>query len=349
MLISKLRGIFAAALLSGAAAIAVQPVIAADASVTRSANEPIAAFRKGVAAYKARDAKTAVEAFELASKEGILGAELYLARMYSRGELVAQDDSKAFEQYMRIVRGFADLDAEHAGAKFVAEAFVAVGRYYERGLPDRGITRNVSKAARFYGHAASYFRDPAAQFKLARLYLKDNGLARNIPVAAKWLHSAAKKNHAPSQALLAELLWAGGPVEKRDVQALALIDLALMNAKGPEKDWISELHKKIFDAAKVADKKKAKLILAQWQSRISGNKSVKVAQEPKQAKPAAKDDELKETASVTFHPDAVSVILGTPGGSDDFDADALFGAATQINIPDVDGGYIQAGTEQSGM
>lgn len=331
----NLRGSVVAVVFCAVAAfsgLAVSPVRAADTH--KEFASPVEAYRIGVAAYKAQKADRAVAAFGFASDAGILGAQLRLARMYAKGDLVEQDSGRAFEQYKRIVKGFAYLDATHAGAKYVAEAYVAVGRFYEKGIDNHQVKADPVIAARYYRHAASYFGDPVAQFKLARLYLKDNGIRRDIAVAAKWLHSAAKKSHAPSQAVLGELLWAGGPVEKRAVQALALIDLALSNAKGAEREWIADLHKKIFDQAGAADKTKAKTILAQWRSRYQKSAPQQVARATAVDLRAPKK---QVAASGGFHPDPVSVIFGAPGGAEAFDADAIFGAATQIDVPDFGG------------
>ena len=94
-------------------------------------------------------------------------------------------------------------------AKYAAEAFVALGQYYVDGIPAMPLAPNPSYAADLFRHAASYFGSAEAQYRLARLYMNGEGVEKNVGLAVNWLATAAKKQHAASQATLGEILWRG--------------------------------------------------------------------------------------------------------------------------------------------
>jgi len=64
-------------------------------------------------------------------------------------------------------------------SRFVANAFVMLGRYYLVGIPDTAVMPSPELARRMFAHAASYFGDPEAQYQLAQLYLDGNGVERD--------------------------------------------------------------------------------------------------------------------------------------------------------------------------
>ena len=146
-------------------------------------------------------AAVALPALEYAAKRGVLGAQLKLARIYARARDVPKDDAKAFTYYQQIADQQADISPSSPIAKYVAEAFVALGEYYARRHSRdaaRGATR--SYAADLFRHAASYFGNAEAQYRLARLYMNGDGVEKNVGLAVNWLATAAKKQHAASQA-----------------------------------------------------------------------------------------------------------------------------------------------------
>ena len=84
-----------------------------------------------------KSGKTAgvLPALEYAAKRGVLGAQLKLARIYAAGrDGVAEDDSKAFSYFRADRRPAADISPSSPIAKYVAEAFVALGQYYLDGI-----------------------------------------------------------------------------------------------------------------------------------------------------------------------------------------------------------------------
>jgi TPR repeat protein len=220
------------------------------------------AYRQGIAAIKAGNIADALPSLIYAADHHVLGAQLKLARLYMAGVAVPKDDAKAFTYYQQIADERAESNPRSPIAKFVAEAFVALGRYYQFGLPALAITPNPVRAAGLYRHAASYFGDAEAQYALARLYLTGDGVDKNVGLAANWLAMAAKKQHPAAQATLGELLW-HGDIRARPAKGLALIILAHENAKasGKEPDWMTELYLGAIGAADAATRKEARALI----------------------------------------------------------------------------------------
>lgn len=251
-----------------AALMMLVPLAAADDDATpfTSATE---AYRQGMKAIKSDQPAVALPAFEYAAAHGVLGAQLKLARLYAAGEAIAKDDGKAFSYYRQIADQQADIFPRSPIAKYVAEAFVALGQYHLDGVPAASLSPNPRRAAGLFRHAASYFGDAEAQYRLARLYLSGEGVNQNTALAANWLTAAAKKQHAASQATLGELLWRGEGLRQRPARGLALITLAHANAKanakasGKEPQWIEQLYGEVIRTSDAATRKRAQAMLPQ--------------------------------------------------------------------------------------
>lgn len=244
------------------------PLAAADDDATpfTSATE---AYRQGMKAIKSDQPAVALPAFEYAAARGVLGAQLKLARLYAAGDTIAKNDGKAFSYYRQIADQQADIFPRSPIAKYVAEAFVALGQYHLEGIPAVSLSPNPRRAAGLFRHAASYFGDAEAQYRLARLYLSGEGVNQNTALAANWLVAAAKKQHAASQATLGELLWRGEGLRQRPARGLALITLAHANAKanakasGKEPQWIEQLYGEVIRTSDAATRKRAQAMLPQ--------------------------------------------------------------------------------------
>ena len=222
------------------------------------------AYRQGVSTIKSGKVSAALPALEYAAKHGVLGAELKLARLYSTGrDDVAEDDAKAFTYYRAIADQYADISPSSPVAKFVGEAFVALGQYHLDGIASMPLPANPAYAADLFRHAASYFGNADAQYDLALLYLKGEGVEKDVGLAVNWLAMAAKKQQVASQATLGELLWRGTEVRQREARGLALITLAHENAKasGKEPKWIADLYAEAFAKSDAATRKEAVALL----------------------------------------------------------------------------------------
>jgi len=221
------------------------------------------AYRQGTKAMKAGRAAVALPALEYAAKRGVLGAQLKLARAYASGRDVPKDDAKAFSYFREIADHYADISPTSPVAKYVGESFVALGQYYVDGIPALSLAPNPAYAADLFRHAASYFGNADAQYRLARLYLEGEGVEKNVGLAVNWLATAAKKQHVASQATLGELLWRGENVRQRQARGLALIVLAHENAvaSGKEPKWIGDLYQEAFVKSDKATRKEADALL----------------------------------------------------------------------------------------
>ena len=235
-----------------------------DAPPFASATE---AYHQGMAALKSGRIEMALPALQYAAERGVLGAQLKLARIYAAGNGVKQDDAQAFFFYRQIANEHADITPLSPVAKYVAEAFVALGQYYLEGIPGTLVLQDPARGADLFRHAASYFGDADAQYALAGLYLTGTGVEKNMGLAVNWLATAAKKQHAEAQAKLGELLWRGGDeIRQKPAKGLALIMLAHANAKanGKEPKWIEDLYVEAQGAADAAMLKEAQSLMPEF-------------------------------------------------------------------------------------
>ena len=79
---------------------------------------------------------TSLTSLQYAAEGGHPVAQWKLGRMYADGDGVAQDDLRAFEYFSRIANAHAEDSPSAPQAAIVANAFVALGRYYLNGAPN---------------------------------------------------------------------------------------------------------------------------------------------------------------------------------------------------------------------
>ncbi len=252
---------------------AMTPALAFDGSKTDgqvAAAPPVTAmeaFRSGAQWLKSGDKVKAVHSLEYAAEKGHALAQWKLGRMYAEGDGVTQDDLKAFHYFS----GIADLHAEDnpntPQARFVANAFVALGQYYLDGIPKTPIKRDPERAREMFGYAASYFRDPEAQYYLARLYLDGVGAPHDPRTAARWFGLSAQKGQCQAQAMLGAMLFAGDHVPRQAARGLMWLTLAKDNAKvgaATDQAWINRLYDSAFQQATEDERALALVYLKSW-------------------------------------------------------------------------------------
>lgn len=247
----------------------------------QDANEfssPVEAYRQGMAALHGRKLDLAIPALDYAARKGVFGAVLGLARIHARGDGVPRNEILAFQYYANIAENYSDVSHKNALADYVAEAFVALGNYYRRGIPNTRIRRDDQRAVRNYRHAASHLRNPVAQYQLARMYLVGDGVKKSPRRAAQWLNLAVKQNYAPSQALLGNLYWTGKGVQQSESMALALLDVAVKNSLRQDRlnlpkdrNWIQATHRKFLSQADPKVRRLASQIVARYFNHLSGD------------------------------------------------------------------------------
>ena len=124
-------------------------------------------------------------------------AEWKLGRMYADGDGVARDDVRAFEYFSRIANAHASDSPSAPQAQIVANAFVALGRYYLNGIPNSKIKPDTERAREMFSYAASYFGNADAQYDLARLFLKARRLAGGSPLRRAMAGARGAQGPAP--------------------------------------------------------------------------------------------------------------------------------------------------------
>jgi len=223
------------------------------------------AFTKGMRGYNAGDKLDAARAFAYAAAHGHAMSSWKLARMYAEGDGVPHDDLKAFEYYSKITDEATDADEGPASpnARFIANAYVALGTYFLDGIPNSYVKLDSERARSLFEYAATLFGDPDAQYNFARMLADGTGGPKDIRQAVRWLNLAAEKNHRPSQALLGHILFTGNGVPRQAAQGLMWLSLAKEGADPTRDAWIAQLRDQAFAAANENERQLATLYIDQ--------------------------------------------------------------------------------------
>lgn len=220
------------------------------------------AFLSGTQALRAGDAKTGVSALEYAAENGHPIAQWKLGRMYADGDQVGRDDLRAFEYFNDIVDNHADDSLGTPQARFVANAFVALGGYYLTGIPNSPVKANPPRARDLFAYAASYFGDADAQYRLAHMLLDGQGGPKDAWQAARWLKLAADKGHYQAQALLGVTLFRGQGVPRQVPRGLMYLTIARDTA--PQDKSVADLQAAAFAQATDDERAMALSYLEAW-------------------------------------------------------------------------------------
>jgi uncharacterized protein len=196
-----------------------------------------------------------VLALEDAAASGQPTALWQLGLMYESGEGVEKDPAKAFSYFSQIADEHADTTPTGMEADIVGRSFVKIGEYYRSGLPEAGIPKDEAYSNKLLMHAASYFGDADAQYRVGRLYLEDGELGDNPLQGARWLSLAARKGHVRAQAQLGDILFNGRGIEANAVEGLMWLTVASRHAAGsPDEAWIQGLLQDAMSVAKPEDR-----------------------------------------------------------------------------------------------
>jgi TPR repeat protein len=256
------------ALILGTTAVGA-PVLAFDGAPVNSSDAAIpvaaAAAQPGTAAAlkKAIPPGPGDDGTGQALDYATVGSEWKLGRMYADGNGVAQDDLRAFEYFSRIANAHAEDSPSEPQATIVANAFVALGRYYLSGIPNSTIKADSERAREMFSYAASYFGNADAQYDLARLYLHAGSSRDDFRYGTRWLGLAAQKGQHQAQALLGEMLFNGDQMPRQAARGLMWLTLARDSA-GPDDSWIKESYNKAIAKASDDDRATALQMLEHW-------------------------------------------------------------------------------------
>ena len=260
------------ALILGAAPVAVPGFAFDGAPAAPDAAIPVAAAQSGAAAALKKAvpvpptaaAPPSLTSLQYAAEGGHPVAQWKLGRMYADGDGVTQDDLRAFEYFSRIANQHAEDSPSAPQAAIVANAFVALGRYYLNGIPNSKIKSDPDRAREMFSYAASYFGNADAQYDLARLYLKGVGSSRDdFRYGARWLGLAAQKGQHQAQAMLGQMLFNGDQLPRQAARGLMWLTLARDSA-APDETWIKESYNKAIAKASENDRAMALQMLEHW-------------------------------------------------------------------------------------
>ena len=236
-----------------------------DAAIPVVSGQPgsTAALRKS-APSTAPAQENSLTALQYAAEGGHPVAQWRLGRMYASGEGVARDDVRAFDYFSQVANAHAEDSPSAPQAAIVANAFVALGRYYLSGIPNSKVKPDPDRAREMLSYAASYFGNADAQYDLARLYLKSPDASRDdFRYGARWLGLAAQKGQHQAQALLGQMLFNGDRLPRQAARGLMWLTLARDGAAADEA-WIKESYNRAFSKASDDDRASALQMLEHW-------------------------------------------------------------------------------------
>jgi TPR repeat protein len=198
-----------------------------------------------------------------AAEKGHSLAQWKLGRMYADGDGVQQDKFRAFEYFQRYADKHADDGPDMPQSRLVANAYVALGRYYLDGIPNSPVKPSPERAREMFTYAASYFADSDAQYQLGRLYFDGMGIPRDARQAVRWLSLAANKGQYEAQALLGHILFNGEYGPRQRPTGLMWLTLARDGSAGKQ-PWITEYHDTAFKQASDGERARALNMIERW-------------------------------------------------------------------------------------
>jgi hypothetical protein len=224
---------------------------------------PVLSGKKALPATAEPDSLKALQ--YAADIDGYPLAQWKLGRMYAAGDGgLARDDLRAFDYFSRIAKDHAQDSPSSTQSAIVANAFVALARYYLSGIPNTDVKSDPDRAREMLYYAASYFGSADAQYDLARLYLKStNATANDFTYGARWLGLAAQKGQHQAQAMLGQMLFNGDRLPPQRARGLMWMALASDGAT-PDETWIKESYNQALTRATEDDRAMAAQMLKYW-------------------------------------------------------------------------------------
>jgi hypothetical protein len=238
------------------------PVNQRDTAIPVLSGPPATVSKK--ATVPATSEPDSLKALQYAAEDGHPIAQWKLGRMYAAGDGVARDDVRAFNYFSRIAKDHAEDSPSAPQSVIVANAFVALARYYLAGIPNSEVKSDPDRAREMLYYAASYFGSADAQYDLARLYLKANNATPNdYTYGARWLGLAAQKGQHQAQAMLGQMLFNGDRLPPQKARGLMWMALA-SDAATADEAWIKESYNQALTRATEDDRAMAAQMLKYW-------------------------------------------------------------------------------------
>ena len=235
------------------------------------------AMKQGISAFNGGFYELAIPALEALAQSKPVIARFYLAKIYADNDGAFTDHAKAYSLYKQVAESLRDVDPDdEALAPIAAKSLTAVSLYLRSGQ-EAHIAPNPAQADRDLQRAALTFNDEDAQFELAKVFLRGEGpnlglgttedAESKVENGRHWLSRLSRSGHAGAQAFLADLMWRGKFVEKDQINALALINVAVQNAPSHERVWIEDIYQNIYCNAGLGVRSQATGRVAEWNGR----------------------------------------------------------------------------------
>ncbi len=234
------------------------------------------ALKQGISAYQGGYFEIAIPALEYAAAEREFMAEYYLARIYADNSGPHTDHAKAYMLFRKIVDENVDADPDDdPRAPYVGKALTALAGYVRMGIKEIGVKPDLERAVFYLRNASTTFGDEDAQFELAKLQLRGEGVDVDEAMGRHWLADLSKRGHAGAQAFLADLLWRGKYMKEDKALSLALIAIAVENTPVHDRLWIEDIYQNIFCGSGEGIRKQATGIVAEWGNRYGRKPEVR--------------------------------------------------------------------------
>ncbi len=243
--------------------LAPEPAYAFDGTTSPStaALSPNDGLRPGSRMPGNTEQAKTLTALQYAADQGQPVAQWKLGRMYADGDGVPHDDLRAFDYFSRIANTHPDESPGTPQARFISNAFVALGHYYLTGIPNSKIIADRARARDMFGYAATYFGDADAQYELGRLYMND--MPSDPHQAARWFQLAATKGHCRAEAALGDMLFNGKAVPRQAARGLMWLTLG-KDCAGNDETWVKPIYDSAFQHASDDERAMALVYLEDW-------------------------------------------------------------------------------------
>jgi len=231
------------------------------ASPTTAALTPSDGLRQGGSTPQSGAKTNTLTALQYAAEQGEPVAQWKLGRMYAIGDGVPRDDLRAFNYFSAIANAHPDETPGTPEARFVANAFVALGHYYLNGIPNTKVASDPPRARDMFSYAATYFGDADAQYELGRFYL--TAVPSDPHQAARWFQLAATKGHCRAEVALGDMLFEGQTVPRQAARGLMWLTLG-RDCAGSDDSFAKPLYDEAFGRASDDERAMALVYLEDW-------------------------------------------------------------------------------------
>ncbi len=253
----KRFGVFVSALALGATLSA--PALALDASkIVKKDTKSSTIFQLFFDFVEEGKNDDAFDVLKYAADQGNSAAQWKLAKLYETGEQgVERDPLEAFKMFHKVAAKYSFARPNTPTWQFSADALVALGNYYRKGIPNTLVFADPGKAITMYTTAAMIFRHPGAQFELGRMQIENDKVFGQGRLGVRNLGLATEKGHVGAEALLGYAHFEGVHVKRDVVKGLSMLANAKRRAAAAEYEWISQLHDEAFAIARPDQRTKA--------------------------------------------------------------------------------------------